>query len=81
MGIILYGYLTCWGCVSCCLAQEVPSGAQRSLEKRSGWCLVGGARAGTGIELGSAWLPVHSGVAPSAAREDLPINKIKQKKH
>lgn len=73
-----YSCLTCWGCVSWCLAQEAPSGAPRSREKRSEWCLAGGARAGRGTELGFAWLPVHSGVAPSAAGEGLPINEKKK---
>lgn len=40
-------------------------------------CLAGGAHAGIGIELGSAWLHVHSGVAPSAEGEGLPGRKKK----
>lgn len=39
------------------------------------WCLAGGAHAGTSTELGSAWLPVHSGAAPSVAKGGLPTKK------
>lgn len=39
------------------------------------WCLAGGAHAGTSTELGSAWLPVHSGATPSAAKGGLPDKK------
>lgn len=68
-------YLTCLGCVSWFQALEAPSGAQRSLEKMPEWCLAGGAHAGTSTELGSAWLPVHSGATPSAAKGGLPDKK------
>ncbi len=66
---------TCWGCVSWCQRQGAPSAAQRSLERRPKWCLAGDARAGTGTELGSAWLPVHSGAAPSAEGAGSPGRK------
>lgn len=67
--------LTCWGCVFSCQPQGAPSAAQRSREKRPRWCLAGDARAGKGTGLGSAWLPVHSGAAPSAEGAGLPGKK------
>lgn len=39
------------------------------------WCSEVCARAGTGIGLGSAWLPVHSGAAPSAVEASWPGNR------
>lgn len=74
----LYFNLTCWGCVSWLQYQEAPSAAQRSLERRPWWCLAGDAHAGTGTGLESAWLPVHSGVAPSAEGVNLPVKIEKQ---
>lgn len=64
--------LTLRGCVSWGQPRGAPSAAQTSLERRLRWCSAGDARAGTGTGLGSAWLPVHSGAAPSAEGVSLP---------
>lgn len=71
---------TCWGCASWCRHQGAPSAALRSLGRRPRWCLAGDAHAGTGTGLGSAWLPVHSGAAPSAEEAGSP-GKRERKKH
>ena len=64
--------LTCWGCVSWCQLRGAPSAAPRSLARRPWWCSAGDAHAGTGTGPGSAWLPVHSGAAPSGEVASLP---------
>lgn len=49
-----------------------------SPEKKPWWCSGGCAHAGTGIGLGSAWLPVHSGAAPSVEEAGWPGNRKKK---
>lgn len=50
-----------------------------SPERKPWWCSEGCAHAGTGIGLGSAWLPVHSGAAPSAEEASWPGNRKKRR--
>ena len=66
-------YVLTWqGCVSWCQLQGAPSAAPKSPGRKPWWCSEGCAHAGTGIGLGSAWLPGHSGVAPSAEEASWP---------
>lgn len=70
--------LTSQGCVSCYRLLGAPSAAPMSPERKPWWCSEGCAHAGTGIGLGSAWLPVHSGAAPSAEEASWPGNRKKK---